>query len=74
MASKKVAAMQKAAKKRLAQAKVQLAKFKVKAGKEAKRLGVMLRQHQAALKVALKHHKRSLAAQRAAAKRRTARA
>jgi hypothetical protein len=72
MAKKNVAAMQKAAKKRLSQAKVQLAKFKVRAGKEAKRLGVLLKQHQAALKVAIKHHKRSLAAQRAAARRKPA--
>ena len=64
-----VAAMQKAAKKRLAKAKVQLAKFKVTAGKQMKKMGVLLKQHQAAFKVAAKHHKRSLAAQRAAAKR-----
>lgn len=70
--AKSAATMQKAAKKRLAQAKVQLAKFKVRAGKEMRRMGVLLRQHQAALKVAIKHHKRSLAAQRAAAKRKTA--
>jgi len=64
-----VASMQKAAKKRLAKAKVQLAKFKVTAGKQIKKAQVLLKQHQAALKVAVKHHKRSLAAQRAAAKR-----
>ena len=64
-----VAAMQKAAKKRLAKAKVQFSKAKATAGKQMKKMGVLLRQHQAALKVAIKHHKRSLAAQRAAAKR-----
>ena len=67
-------AKMRAAKKRLAQAKVQLGKFKVTARKQMKRLGVALKQHQAALKVAIKHHKRSLAAQRAAAKRRPAKA
>ena len=66
-------AKMRAAKKRLAQAKVQLAKLKVKAGKEMRRMGVLLKQHQAALKVAMKHHKRSLAAQRAAGKRKPAR-
>jgi hypothetical protein len=64
-----VAAMQKAAKKRLAKAKVQLSRLKVTAGKQMKKMSVLLKQHQAALKLAVKHHKRSLAAQRAAAKR-----
>jgi len=66
MATKRADAMRKAAKKRLAQAKVGLGKFKVKARKEMKRMGVLLKQHQTALKAAMKQHKRSLQAQRRA--------
>jgi hypothetical protein len=72
--ARSAAQMRAVAKKRLAQAKVGLAKFKVTAGKQARKMGVLLKQHGAALKVGLKHHKRSLQAQRAAAKRKSAKA
>jgi hypothetical protein len=60
------AAMKATAKKRLAQAKLQLGKFKRSARKELAKMAVQLRMHKAALKTAAKRYKSSMKAQRRA--------